>query len=63
MFKKLKPDLFRDKTKEELDEHYNKTQLEKGDLTAMIIAAFLTFAPIIIGVSLVYIVIAFLFGA
>ncbi len=63
MFKKLRPDLFKDKTKEELNEHYDKLELEKGDFTAMVIAAVLTFGPVIIAVSAIYIIIALLFGA
>ena len=41
------------KTKEELDEHYKNVELEKGDLPAMIIAAFITFLPILIVVMAV----------
>ncbi len=63
MFKKNRPDLFKNKSKKELDEHYNNLQLEKGDLPAMIIAALITFGPIIIGVSLIYIIIGSFFGA
>ena len=36
------------KTKEELDEHYNSIELEKGDFLAMCIAAFITFLPVVI---------------
>jgi len=36
------------KTKEELDEHYKNVKLEKGDLPAMIIAAFITFMPVLV---------------
>ncbi len=50
------------KSQKELDEHYNNMDLEKGDLTAMIIAAVLTFSPLIIILSLIYVGIAFLFG-
>ncbi len=50
------------KTKEELKEHFDNIELEKGDLTAMLIAALITFTPLIIIISLVYIGVAFLFG-
>jgi len=36
------------KTKEELDEHYKNIELEKGDFLAMVIAAFITFLPVLI---------------
>jgi len=36
------------KTREELDEHYEKIELEKGDYPAMVIAAFITFLPILL---------------
>lgn len=45
------------KTSEELDEHYREMErlpLERGDLTAMLIAAFLT-----IGLPLLFIITAF----
>ena len=45
---KLKDKLPKNKSKEELDEHYENVELEKGDLTAMIIAAFITFFPILL---------------
>ena len=45
---KLKELLPKQKPKEELDEHYEKLELEKGDVPAMIIAAFLTFLPVLI---------------
>jgi hypothetical protein len=44
-FKALLP---KKKTREELDEHYNKIELEKGDFLAMVIAAFITFFPVLI---------------
>ncbi|MCL2046540.1 MAG: hypothetical protein FWG88_09180 [Oscillospiraceae bacterium] len=43
-FKSLLP---KSKTKIELDEHYDKIQLEKGDFPAMVIAALITFLPIL----------------
>ena len=42
------------KTREELDEHYKKIELEKGDLPAMIIAAFITFFPVLIIAMVVF---------
>ena len=42
-FKKRLP---KEKSKEELDEHYDKMDLEKSDFPAMLIAAFLIFAAI-----------------
>jgi flagellar biosynthesis/type III secretory pathway M-ring protein FliF/YscJ len=36
------------KTKQELDEHYDKIELEKGDFLAMVIAAFITFLPVLL---------------
>ena len=45
---KLREILPKSKTKKELDEHYDKIELEKGDLPAMIIAALITFLPVLI---------------
>jgi hypothetical protein len=36
------------KTKEELDRHYDEVELEKGDFLAMVIAAVITFFPVLI---------------
>ena len=53
--KRLKEIFKKEKTKEELDEHYKKTELEKGDFAAMIIAAFITFFPILaVAMAVVY---------
>jgi hypothetical protein len=41
------------KTKKELDEHYEKVELEKGDFAAMVIAALITFLPVLIVVLVV----------
>ena len=46
-FKRLKDIFKKEKTKEELDEHYKNIELEKGDFAAMIIAAFVTFFPVL----------------
>ncbi len=61
LFKGLKPGILKDKSKEELDKHYDKIELEKGDLPAMLIAALITFLPVTIIVALIYIAIAYLF--
>jgi len=45
LFKRLLARLPKNKTPEELDEHFNKmeqVELEKGDLPAMLIAAFVS---------------------
>jgi len=42
------------KTKEELDAHYEKMDLEKGDFPAMVIAAIITFFPILLIVLAVF---------
>ena len=52
---KLKELFPKKKTQEELDEHYeNAPELEKGDFLAMVIAAFLTFFPVLIGAMLLF---------
>ena len=55
-FPKRLRDLFKkEKTKEELDEHYKNIELEKGDYPAMLIAAFITFFPVlIIAMAVIY---------
>ena len=51
------------KTKEELDEHYENIELEKGDFKAMVIAALITFVPVLIVILAVfYGIIWLLFG-
>ena len=53
--KRLKDMFKKEKTKEELDEHYKNVELEKGDFLAMVIAAFITFFPIlIIAMTVIY---------
>ena len=52
------------KTKEELNEHYDKMEqleLEKGDFLAMVIAAFITFLPVLIIALAIVFGIAWLF--
>ena len=48
LFDRFRERLPKTKTKEELDEHYDKIELEKGDFAAMVIAAFITFLPVLI---------------
>jgi uncharacterized membrane protein YdjX (TVP38/TMEM64 family) len=45
---RLKSLLSKNKTPEELKEHYDSIELEKGDFLAMVIAAFITFLPVLI---------------
>jgi len=51
---KLKEIFDKKKTKKELDEHYEKIELEKGDFLAMVIAAFITFIPVLIVILIVF---------
>jgi len=56
---KIKSLLTKNKTPEQLNEHYTemeKLELEKGDFLAMVIAALITFLPVML------IIIAVLFG-
>lgn len=53
MFDNLRSKLPKQKSKEELDEYYDKLDLEKGDIPAMIIAAIITFLPVAIIAMLV----------
>ncbi len=62
MFKKLKPDLFKEKSKEELDKHFDSLELEKNDFKAMVIAAFIVFMPILLLLIGLLVFIAKLFG-
>jgi len=48
MFSRFSERMPKRKTKEELDEHYENVKLEKGDFLAMVIAAFITFFPVVI---------------
>ncbi len=61
-FDKYKNIMPKKKSKKELDEHYDNMDLEKGDYFAMLVAALITFVPLVIIISLVYIGIALLFG-
>ena len=51
---RLKEIFNKKKTKEELDKHYQEVELEKGDFLAMVIAAFITFVPVLIIILLVF---------
>jgi len=51
---RLKEIFNKKKTKEELDAHYESIELEKGDFLAMVIAAFITFVPVLIVILLVF---------
>jgi len=51
---KLKEIFEKKKTKEELNEHYDKIELEKGDFLAMVIAALITFIPVLIVILIVF---------
>ena len=56
-FREILRKLSKKKTKEELDEHYSnieKIGLEKGDFLAMLIAAVVTFFPVLI-IAMVFI--------
>ncbi len=61
-FDKFNSKFLKEKSKKELDEHYDNIELEKGDLTAMLIAAFITFMPLVIIITLIYIGVAHIFG-
>ncbi len=61
-FDKLKSSMPKQKSKEKLEERFYTIELEKGDLPAMLIAAIITFGPVILIISLAYVGIAFLFG-
>ena len=53
---RLRERLPKKKTKAELDEHYKSidaAKLEKGDFLAMVIAAFITFFPVLIVAMLI----------
>ena len=49
----------REKSKEELDEHYKRMDVEKGDMFAMILGGFLAFAPILLGVAVLFALVLF----
>ncbi len=61
MLEYFKNKLPKQKSKAELDEHYEGLELEKGDFTAMVIAAFITFMPVILFITAIIIGIAYLF--
>jgi hypothetical protein len=45
--KRLQDKFKKEKTKKELDAHYKSVKLEKGDFPAMVIAAIITFFPVL----------------
>ena len=51
--KRIRDMLPKNKSKDELDEHYKNVKLEKGDFWAMVIAAFITFIPVLIIVMVI----------
>jgi hypothetical protein len=53
----------KDKTKEELDEHYSKMNLEKNDFLAMVLAGFRVFTPILIVLLAVLLLMMWFFRA
>lgn len=54
-FEKYKNRLPKQKTKEELDEHFDGLETEKGDKLAMFIAAFVTLVlPILAIIGVIY---------
>ena len=61
MFEKLLGRLPKKKTPEELDEHYTKmeqVELEKGDMTALLIAAFMSLVlPLVLIIGAFYAVV------
>jgi len=65
VFEKLLSRLPKNKTQEELDEHFKKmesVELEKGDFTAMVIAAVLTLGiPVLLIAGAIYGLIWFFF--
>ncbi len=61
LFDKYRDRMPKERNKESLDEHYDNIELEKGDLAAMLIAALITFGPLILVISIVYIGLALLF--
>ena len=48
MLERFRAALPKRKSKEELDKHYSEVELEKGDFKAMVIAALITFLPVVI---------------
>jgi len=48
IFERFKSVFGKNKTPEQLKDHYDNIELEKGDFPAMVIAALITFLPILI---------------
>jgi len=60
---RFKEILGKKKTKEELDKHYDSIELEKGDFPAMVIAALITFLPVVlIAMTVIFGLLWLLFG-
>jgi hypothetical protein len=47
----------RNKSKKELDEHYQQMDVEKGDMPAMFLAGFLAFGPILLVLAVAFVLI------
>ncbi len=62
IFDRFREDMPKQKSEEELKKRFDEIKLEKWDLPAMLIAALITFGPLVLGISLVYIIIAKFFG-
>jgi len=66
MLQRFREILGKRKTKEQLDEHYKKMEeleLEKGDFPAMVIAALITFLPVVlIAMAVIFGLVWLIFG-
>ncbi len=63
IFKSLRERLPKDKSEEELREFREKSETEKNDLAAMLIAAFITIAPfVLLPVLIIFGLIWLMFG-
>ncbi|MCL2718304.1 MAG: hypothetical protein FWE14_05940 [Lachnospiraceae bacterium] len=58
---RFKKNLPKNKSPEELDKYHEEIELEKGDFLAMVIAAVITFLPVLIVVMVVIYGLLFLF--
>ncbi len=66
LLEKWKKRLPAEKTPQELDAHYSrmeKLELEKGDYLAMVLGAFLAFAPLLLVLAAIILIPMLLFGA
>jgi len=55
--------LSRYKSKQALDAHNEKLDLEKGDMLAMVLAGFLVFLPILLVIALILVLLLLFFRA